>query len=88
MYITFGKKLFGIIEYGDSIYVEDMDSHKCGKVPVRDSDEFVYKCNKKSISAINGIHGLTKFMSENSKTENTFSCHVKNICEFVISRGM
>ena len=87
MVVTFGNKMFGVIQYRNSIYVVDMDTHEHGRCQVRESDEFVFKCSGHSIYAIDGVSGLLKFMNENRNTPDLFSCRVKQICEFVISRG-
>ena len=87
MVVTFGEKMYGVIRYRDSIYVEDMDTHAHGKCRVRESDEFIFKCSGRSIYAIDGVKGLLKFMNENRNTPDLFSCRVKQICEFVIAKG-
>ena len=71
---------FGVSD--NCLVVENLCNNEVALMPVRDCSGYVYKLNKKFISAIGGVDELYRWMA-NAVKENFGICHVWKICKHV-----
>lgn len=65
---------------GDALYIAQAETGVAFLVKVIPSSEYVIKVNKKSVSAIDGEHGLFHFL-DRCITDNFATCYVDKIIE-------